>query len=522
MKKSKLARKLQEAKRRKRRVLKENYSPNVDEDKKEGTPDLDALLTESSENGAKYIVVSIWDDSEGVSDFDVAGPHDRDYNIKPVSREEAFDFMIGLNKKGVLKNAPNNEKFEVWPISNYNTRVRSQEDFEEDWLIPLTESKKARGRFPKKKRAIRGKRKLTEGSLPKKDSLAVVWMWKDSNGTMNHDMYHALNDNAAAQEVKDIKSNRCYDKTKDIIKIMPLAKYENKFNDDNDIITESKKKDINFGMSQNLVESINSFLTEDEDEETFFSNPDQEDAFGKSGRDDKPRSGKEFQEMTEDEALAELVYAARTNLSDDGEDVSEKVKKMIRSFVDDEIEASLDDGSVILDQFAPRSVNIDDQEKLVGIIVEWLTNDIDFLAGSLLPTSFGIDSSSVEDIIKATKKIQSGNFSSIYDISGNFPVATLEYIPKTEALEKAFPELKQMNIDVQTPPQDRPTSNTETRKFLQVTQRFERVLARMNGIGVDSNGALNVDLSDYDISGFSEAIETASDSLSDLLDYLDI
>ena len=230
MKKSKLARKLQEAKRRKRRVLKENYSPNVDEDKKEGTPDLDALLTESSENGAKYIVVSIWDDSEGVSDFDVAGPHDRDYNIKPVSREEAFDFMIGLNKKGVLKNAPNNEKFEVWPISNYNTRVRSQEDFEEDWLIPLTESKKARGRFPKKKRAIRGKRKLTEGSLPKKDSLAVVWMWKDSNGTMNHDMYHALNDNAAAQEVKDIKSNRCYDKTKDIIKIMPLAKYENKFN----------------------------------------------------------------------------------------------------------------------------------------------------------------------------------------------------------------------------------------------------------------------------------------------------
>lgn len=45
---------------------------------------------------------------------------------------------------------------------------------------------------------------------------------------------------------------------------------------------------------QYLSENTHRFLTEDEDEVEVYDDPNQEDLFGKSGTDDKPRSGKEY------------------------------------------------------------------------------------------------------------------------------------------------------------------------------------------------------------------------------------
>lgn len=52
----------------------------------------------------------------------------------------------------------------------------------------------------------------------------------------------------------------------------------------------------NKAMMQYLSENTNRFLAEDEDDAPVtYPNKDQEDMFGKSGTDDKPKSGKEFQ-----------------------------------------------------------------------------------------------------------------------------------------------------------------------------------------------------------------------------------
>ena len=639
MKKSKLARKLQEAKRSKRRVLKENYSPKVAKVNNElkkfinkdttfvpnsirelgggftkgvsiyvnPKDDVNDLLMDGTNvhvhqsDGTFYDqpagtwVIGVESPSEQVGEFvseaeakeffDIISPllknagaklivNDKDTNqpftdlfkgeskAQPKSDNRTLVYVTGLDEFGADDFGLTDEEFdnvlghdgeegyielggEEFDKYDYHTVT-----FNDGFVLPdlsgyhiepidgdlevtnldeakkegtpdldalLTEGKKARGRFPKKKRAIRGKRKLTEGSLPKKDSLAVVWMWKDSNGTMNHDMYHALNDNAAAQEVKDIKSNRCYDKTKDIIKIMPLAKYENKFNDDNDIITESKKKDIHFDMSQNLVESINSFLTEDEDEETFFSNPDQEDAFGKSGRDDKPRSGKEFQEKSIENYIGELIELLKRSTPH-----REGVKKTLRDYIEEEV----DNNEVLAQAFVSDS-DIDTSKlasetrgNLINNIDNWLWDGgVVWIVDTLLYEMF--DDSATDDekntkFAKMVDLIKAGKFDQILD-DGNISTAMLEFVP-----DKAHLDGEGFITYVQDAPSNRPTNSKESNDFVERANRFERVLARMNGIGVDSNGALNVDLSDYDISGFSEAIETASDSLSDLLDYLDI
>ena len=63
---------------------------------------------------------------------------------------------------------------------------------------------------------------------------------------------------------------------------------------------------LNSGLSKHLIESCNKFLNEDEEEEVFVD-PNQEDMFGKSGRDDKPRKGKEFSKKRDIEIGGSLL-----------------------------------------------------------------------------------------------------------------------------------------------------------------------------------------------------------------------
>lgn len=189
---------------------------------------------------------------------------------------------------------------------------------------------------------------------------------------------------------------------------------------------------LNSGLSKHLIESCNKFLNEDEEEEVFFD-PNQEDMFGKSGMNDKPRSGKEFQAPSIENSIEKMVKLLGYN-----REIGKGVRKALRDFVEEEVY----NNELLAKQFVAdpnvntSKISTENKKELIDNILAWVWQGGEkWIADGLFHMMFDEYTPAEQEKRYADmiKTVEAKKFDEMFD-HGNIVTAFLEFVPKKETL----------------------------------------------------------------------------------------